>query len=113
MIAKSTIGVILFLVSSVSIAGFTTGNELYQSCVATRSDQFYFQKSARCAAYISGVFDEIISEPKGRRLCLDSNITRGQVVKVFVAYADRNPRLLNKPANNVVSAAILNAFKCQ
>lgn len=94
-------------------AGFETGNKLYKECTSTKSDSTYYQSNAYCTGYVTGVFDHFASSVKPEVLCLDGNITAGQSVKIFIAYADKHPELLNRSAELLVQNAIFDAFKCR
>ena len=111
---KYFIIIISLLISSVSHAAFYSGNDILALCEAKEGDKFYFQDSAQCDGYVTGVYDHFTGETvKKGTLCLGGKITVGQVRKIFIAYANKNPAQLNQPADLVVANSIYDAFKCR
>ena len=93
-------------------AAFIFGNELYQLCTSDENSQFYFQDESECRGYVTGVYDRLTGTAKNGVLCLEGKITTGQVKKIFIAYADKNPAKLNRSAYEVDESSIYQAFRC-
>jgi hypothetical protein len=70
--------------SSQISAGFYTGNELYSECTARESSSTYYQSSANCSGYISGVYDHFTGTAEKGLMCIDNNVTIGQAQKIFI-----------------------------
>ncbi|HIF8869650.1 TPA: Rap1a/Tai family immunity protein [Vibrio cholerae] len=104
--------IITLIFSSVSHSAFFSGNDILALCEAKKEDKFYFEDSAQCYGYVTGVYDHFTGTIKEGVLCLNEKITVGQVVKIFVAYANKNPAKLNQSADIVVENSIYDAFKC-
>ena len=105
--------VIFMMVSFKSYGSFYTGNKIYGFCITDKSSATYYQNSATCHGYISGVYDHVLGVTKSGVLCLDSGVTIGQAVKIFMKYADENPSKLNKSAELLVENSMYDAFKCK
>lgn len=110
---KKLVLVVALLFSNSSYSAFNAGNEILALCEAKENEEFYFQKSAECRGYVAGVYDHFTGTVKDGVLCLNGKITMGQIVKIFVAYAKKNPAELNKPADIIVENSIYDAFKCR
>lgn len=109
---KKLVFALTLLLSNFSYSAFNTGNEILALCEAQEGEEFYFQKIAECRGYVAGVYDHFTGTVKDGVLCLNGKITIGQIRKVFIAYANKNPAVLNEPADIVVENSIYNAFKC-
>lgn len=112
MLKLITIICTLIFSSQIS-AGFYTGNELYSECAARESVSTYYQSNAFCSGYISGVSDHFTGTSEKGLLCIDNNVTIGQIKKIFISYIDRNPEKLHLPAWVLVENSMYQAFKCK
>jgi predicted component of type VI protein secretion system len=102
------------LIPATSFAGFENGNGLLAECTAREADNLYYQKNARCMAYISAISDAHDTfvgwgnmEPK---FCLPEGVTRGQLKKIVVKDLNENPADLHLTAGSLVSSALYGAF---
>lgn len=109
---RITSAVTLLLFAGQVQAAFVTGNELSELCTPDKSDPTYPARLAECRGYVVGVYDRVTYEANGAPLCVNGNVTMGQVVKIFVAYAERNPASLHLPAAEMVQRSITEAFQC-
>lgn len=93
---------------------FEDGNGLFEECSAPERDQLYFQKTARCTAYITGVYDSVnwfratMDSPKCE--ISPSGVTRGQVRDVVFKYMSDHPETRHEPAIQIVVVALNEAF---
>lgn len=101
-------------VSAPAKAGYVTGNDLFSDCGADRSDNVYYQKSARCTGYIVGALDalEIDALLRGRPTCISARVTVGQLRDIVMAYLTKNPQDRHMDASALVAVAINDAFQC-
>ena len=73
-------------------------------------------RGAYCVGYLTGIantsefYNHVVRSEL--RACIPSGVTNGQLVKVFVKFADDNPALLHEPQGNGVIAAFGAAFPC-
>ncbi|HGS4442004.1 TPA: Rap1a/Tai family immunity protein [Vibrio cholerae] len=104
--------IVTLIFSSVSHSAFYSGNEILALCEAEKEDQLFVEDLSWCAGYLTGVFDHLAGTTKEGVLCLNGEITVGQVRKIFVAYANKNPAELNQSAYIVVYNSINDAFNC-
>lgn len=67
-------------------------------------------KAQACLSYITGVFDgqSLAGGMNGKRfpVCVDSEVTQGQLVKVIVKYADDHPKILHELAIYLINEAL-------
>lgn len=106
--------VVAFGMPSPVDASYISGNQLYQDCVADKSDSVYYSKSARCSAYIVGAVDawELAAAMTNRPLCVPDSVTVGQLKDVVEAYLRANPAKRHYSGANLVGLAINEAFGC-
>ena len=109
---KKLILILCVFFSGYANSAFMSGNELLEMCESKESERFHFQIIAECSGYVTGVYDHYTGTTKDGVLCLSGKITIGQIKKIFVSYANKNPEKLNKPADFVVESAIYQAFRC-
>ena len=109
--------IVAFRSSSINISLADTGYELLQRCQnghdANNLDRR--SESARCDAYISGVFESaaIIDDMKHVSIfCQTPRVTRGQVTLIYMSWAKDHPQYLNRDAAENVLVALSAAFPC-
>jgi hypothetical protein len=91
-------------------AAFLSGNDLYALCTTPERDRFYLQDQAECRGYVAGVYDHM---SRTDAFCPRRGVQMGQVTRIFVAYAKKNPQNLDRPAGHIVEEALRDAFPCQ
>jgi hypothetical protein len=96
-----------------------TGYDLYQTCTKgeDRRDPLYDIYNARCTAYLSGVWESAsgIADIYGLKILCNQGagkIQRGQVVLLFMNWAQRNSQYLGRSAADAAIAAFSDAFPC-
>jgi len=97
----------------------TTGTRLYHSCQSasrfagdtslgpTAED---ISRVSECIAYISGVVDAMHLD--NAPLFCTGNATVGTTVKVYVAYMDKNPKLLDERRIIGLAGALMDSYPC-
>ena len=80
---------------------FLDGNKLLKECEITHP-------SFVCAGYVMAISDEIA----GRKACVPTKATLGQIMDVVAVFLTNNPQMRHLPAPGLVSAAIAQAFPC-
>jgi hypothetical protein len=100
----------LVLWPSLTEAQFISGNELFGFCSATQSEATFNIQWGQCWGYIMGVADALSFMS---RICLNSEVTTGQIRDVAIRYLVTHPEKRHLPANFVVSAALSEAFPCR
>jgi hypothetical protein len=131
---KFTIAVLSVLVFASGMTGqdkppngdvfFTTGNDLYAACTDTGF------ANGMCYGYVSGVYDLIADlqharfhDPdtpgtsvsplwKMRNLCMNTEITKKQVVDVTVKYLTEHPEHRDKNAAGLIIISAIETFGC-
>jgi hypothetical protein len=111
--------VALLLAGEARGQGLRTGNDLLPSCkemvtstISPLSTTAYTQ--GLCSGIVRGVWflaDEI-PQAVGRA-CIPSNATLGQLIRVVVAYMERNPALLNYDFTVLTLNALREAWPCR
>lgn len=81
------------------------GNILMESCKKNAS----FFDNGYCLAYVSAVVNIMGTD---HALCLKSNVSYGQYVRVLRKFMDAHPELLHQEAHIVVGASLIDAFSC-
>lgn len=84
-----------------------TGNELYNIC---KSKDMYDR--GVCLGYITSTYDYALFTELRGKVCIDRNAAWSQAIKIFTAYADKNPKDLHYPAVYLIHNSIIDAFKC-
>lgn len=116
---------VLFAGSSLIAQRFPTtmfgghANELVEECrniSPTSQTADNAVSIADCMGYITGVIDGSVlvakADPKNLPLCIPVSVTKGQLIKVVVKYADDHPENLHWIAGRFVMAALEQAFPC-
>jgi len=106
-------------------SGFT-GNEMLLHCNAEEKDPVKDFGRGICIGFIDGFVaghyaaesyhafhhrDEKIDEIYGH-LCIPDTVTRGQLVRTFVQYLEKNAEKLKLPAGLALEDALREAFPC-
>jgi hypothetical protein len=96
----------------------TTGNNLLSYCAEAlkayddRTTDDY--AAGRCRAYIEGIamVSDYSDTPLYRRVCLPSQVTVGQAVRVVYKWLEDHPERLHERQGILVIAALRDAFPC-
>jgi hypothetical protein len=73
------------------------------------------QRSGRCLGNADMVFTALRfldTDPDKRLLCLPSNVTLSEVIRITVKYIEDNPKMMHEPRSNVMTIAVGSAYKC-
>ena len=109
------------LVANSSRAAFTETTELISGCrtwlrvTTPGSDKLApveGLESAACLGYLAGHLAGYQRADQLRHVCLPDPVTQGQLVRMFVQWADRNAEQWHLPPSQAVEAAIREAFPC-
>ncbi|AAZ27409.1 Rap1a/Tai family immunity protein [Colwellia psychrerythraea] len=105
---KLILFVSFIFISSNSLAGFTSGNELQQWLSISENKKQPDFNSGLYKGYVSGVIDV------GNKyaFCLSTGVTRGQAIAVVSKYIKNNPEKWNKGAASLVIKGLKKAFPC-
>jgi hypothetical protein len=90
--------------------GGTTGEDLLSYCkkgYTTPPNHPDFLNFGYCLGFIRAVWQ---MAEKG---CGPAGVPMGEVAQIFMKYATDHPEWLHRPADEVVSAALMNAFPCK
>ena len=119
----------IFLPSEAPAAGFRggfTGEEMLGHCRAEEKDPVKDFGRGICIGFIDGFAaghyvgetyhafhhrEEKIDDIYGH-LCLPDSVNRGQLVRTFVQFLEKNPDKLKLPAGLVLEDALRDAFPC-
>ncbi|HXF18446.1 MAG TPA: Rap1a/Tai family immunity protein [Burkholderiales bacterium] len=108
------------------LRGGFTGNEMLLHCNAEEKDPVKDFGRGICIGFIDGFVaghyaaesyhafhhrDEKIDEIYGH-LCIPDTVTRGQLVRTFVQYLEKNAEKLKLPAGLALEDALREAFPC-
>ena len=88
-------------------AGFTTGNQLKSYMDDDEKGASF--NGGEYSGYIIGVHDAF----DGALFCTPQDATKGQVKAVVSKYLRANPEAWNKPAEELIIAALRIAFPCK
>lgn len=58
--------------------------------------------------YIMGAVDMV----NGIAICMPPTVTAGQVIAIVIKYANENPETWNKPADLIISKALIPIYPC-
>jgi len=107
---KLIAGLALLITTGVTQASFYRANELLEWCETPKS-------SDACLGYISGATDVLTSDSEGplsaEFICMPASVTTGQILKVYVKYANDNPEKLHYSASILLANALVTAFPCE
>lgn len=94
------------------------GSELYKACQAfertvepkrkVSSDDI--ADSQYCLGYIDAFGDSFPREASG--ICTDEHVTIGTLIRVYLAYMDKNPKLLDANRESGLALALADAYPC-
>lgn len=104
--------IIGLLACSAALAGFDSGNRLYEDCRAEN----YFNRGY-CGGYVVGIVDTIEAlQERGvlpaNALCIPEGSTKGQLVDVVEKYFEDHPSRRHLDAGSLVPEALNAAFPC-
>lgn len=124
----------IFLASAISIwamhtsadSFFLTGNELQRHCKMGETDgATSFIPFGTCIGYLQGVADTIESHHASnltggysaihftyRDVCVPPGVEAGQIKRVWMNWADKNPEKLHNTASSLVMSAFAEAWPC-
>ena len=105
----------LMLAAQFGPPGYGKGSQLYAQCKkyvsvteqGSVNSQVAFDGGS-CAGYISAMSDTLMTN---HAFC-PTNTTNGTLVRVYIAYIDKNPKMLDESRGNGVVAAFEDAFPC-
>jgi Rap1a immunity proteins len=114
---RNTLGaltaLLIFLISSTNAIGQNTGpssvQEMIEACKPDSSLQMY------CLGVGSGVSVMMMLNSKSAgtyRLCSPRKVTNGQITRIFLNWADRNPKHWDAPAPIGFAIALQEAYPC-
>ena len=68
-----------------------------------------------CLSYMSGLLDQTgaVQQKTAGSYCLPQDITAGQLIAVFVTYAEKYPQLLNQDQDSAVHDLLGKVFPCK
>ncbi|GAY24168.1 MULTISPECIES: Rap1a/Tai family immunity protein [Sphingobium] len=100
--------------SPAALAGFYTGEELYELCSTPRSSNDYLEKTYECIAYITGAVDAFNTTREVNKLksCIPADVTISQLRNVTVDYLRDNPEERSASASRTVFAATRKVWPC-
>ena len=92
--------------------GFFSGNKVLEFCESeSRAAQ------GTCSGYLAGVFDSAVilkaSSVAKLNICAQSGVTLGQLIKIFIKWANDNPGDLHVDASIIAMGAFAVAFPCE
>ena len=115
-IIAAALGLSLSMHCDLAQAGFESGNQLFDSCTAKEGSTLYFQRQARCNAYIIGVYETTIFFAQyndvGKMICVPDGVTAGQLVDVVTNYMSQHPENRHYVASNIVLISLGVTFRC-
>jgi Rap1a immunity proteins len=126
-IMKTLVTLLFITMAAVGQAKALTANDILTSCEALLrnfkplgGEQMSIpNQGAQCAGYISAfqglsVLIENNNDGSGRilKICAPPESTLVQFIRIYVNYAQANPRLLHQDAAELVLAALRKAFPC-
>lgn len=95
-----------------------SGTKLFQECQAherisdqTSTSNMDYANAAHCVGYVEGFITGILVGPPPAPLC-PVHATPGTIVRVYVAYMQQHPALLDKPMYEGLFAALSDAYPC-
>ena len=112
--------------SAPRLRGGFSGEEMLGHCSAEEKDPVKDFGRGICIGFIAGFTaghlvaetyhafhhrDEKIDDIYGR-LCIPDTVTRGQLVRTFVQFLEKNPEKLKQPAGLALEDALRDAFPC-
>lgn len=105
---------ILGLSAAPAPAGFYSGKELAEVCLAKAGSPDYFEKTYECVAYIAGAVDAFNTTREVNKLksCIPAKVTVSKLRDVTVKYLSTDPPGMNKSASALVFAATRKAWPC-
>ncbi len=89
-------------------SNYMTGSELKKLCFS-KFDTDY----GRCFGFITGVADMLlVTKINNNKPCHRTSVRSQQLVDIVINYMNANPSLQRKPAREIISIALTNAFPC-
>jgi hypothetical protein len=89
--------------------GLETGNDFLPHCKTEAASW----QNGLCLGMIRGISDLERLLPPAARFCPPSAVTRGQMVRVVVAFLERNPAFLHERFSSLVVLAFRDAWPCR
>ena len=111
-LAVTAAALLIGSVSPCAAAGFLSGNDLYDMCQATSSDQV---RTADCLGYVTAVADVLSRQSiEGFRACIPSvGVDRGQLKDEVATWLKEHPENRQYVASSLAAAALAQAFPCR
>ena len=66
-----------------------------------------------CAGYLMGYLETHANLVQDRAVCFPDGVSVAQAVKIYMAWADKNPALWHLPRQATVNIALKSAFPCR
>ena len=93
-----------------------TARDLLTACASSTISNLGRARRKYCAGFVSGVEEAIRFKSQllgaDTRICPASGITAQQFADAYIKYANTHPKELDKPAVEVVFAALKQAYPC-
>src|SRR5262249_46932591 len=90
---------------------YISGNILWETCSPSQHDT----NNWLCMGYITGITDAVEAQNgsfMGRRVCIQSQVTPGQIVDVVVQFLGQHPEIREYAAPGLIAGALAKAFPC-
>ena len=117
MSTKTLLTLFLFMVISQNASAieksffYHNGNQLLKYCESNNPTE-----RVSCMAYLAGTIDTteawVVSNKMKRTICKPPEVTARQLKKIFINYANKNPKSLHLAASGISIAAFVDAFPC-
>jgi hypothetical protein len=112
--------VLSLMLSAVSATAQGSSTELIEACRLYMVDERSLSNTSRasfnlghCAGYLMGYLETHGNLIQDRSVCFPDGISVAQAVRVYIAWADKNPALWHLPRNSTVNIALKSAFPCR
>jgi len=111
----ATLVVLVALPAVPAQAGFVSGKDLQDICLADQQGSGSSLKAAECLGFVMGVADTFDCVEKHHGFNWDSSakVNQQQMVKLVVTWLDLHQNALRYEADGLVAAALAEAFPCK
>lgn len=96
-----------------------TARDLMTHCASSSLTELGRTRQRYCWGFISGVEETVrlpqtaASQPGAKKICVPKGVSSRNLAKVYTKYAGRKESDLERPAAQVVVAALANAYPCK
>lgn len=108
MLLRVLYAVSFLLLSNIALAGFKTGNDIFEECNLT-------QGHAYVANYAMGVADTyalLMPRAKLLPICIPNGVSARQLTDVFCQYLREKPASRNEDASGLAAVSFFEAWPC-